>query len=68
MTIQNKFKIGDVVYINSDINQTPQTIIAITVYSDEYHTYKLNSKEDGADYRDYEISYEKNVLLKIENY
>jgi hypothetical protein len=55
MTIRNKYKIGDVVYINSDINQTPQTIIAITVYSDEYHTYKLNSKEECADYRDYEI-------------
>ena len=68
MTIKNKFNIGDVVYINSDINQTPQTIIAITVYSDGYYTYKLNSKDDCGDYREYEISYDKNVLLKIENY
>lgn len=68
MTIPNKFNIGDVVYINTDVDQTPHTIIAITVYSDNYHTYKLNSKDDCSDYRDYEISYEKNVVLKIENY
>jgi hypothetical protein len=68
MKVNNKYNIGDVVYIKSDTNQTPNIIIAITVYSDSYHTYKLNSKDNCSDYRDYEISDEKNLVLKIENY
>lgn len=68
MKINNKFNIGDTVYIKTDVNQTPNIIIAMTIYSDSYHTYKLNSMDNCSDYRDFEISPEKNLLLKIENY
>lgn len=68
MKLANKYNIGDTVYIKTDINQKPNIVIAITVYSDSYHTYKLNSTDSCSDYRDYEISHEKNLLLKIENY
>ena len=68
MKINNKYNIGDTVYIQTDINQKPNIIIAINVYSDDYHTYKLNSTDSCNDYRDYEILKEKNQLLKIESY
>ena len=68
MRVNNKYNIGDTVYIKTDINQKPNIIIAITVYSDNYHTYKLNSMDNCSDYRDYEIADEKDLALKIENY
>ena len=68
MKINNKYNIGDIVYIRTDIKQIPNIVIAITIYSDAYHTYKINSMDTCSDYRDYEISDEKNLALKIENY
>jgi hypothetical protein len=67
MKIDNKFNIGDIVYIKTDTNQKPNTIICINVYSDEYHTYKLNSPDNCSDYRDYEISKEEDLLTRIKN-
>ena len=68
MNVNNKYNIGDTVYVRTDVNQIPNIVIAITIYSDTYHTYKINSMDNCSDYRDYEISSEKNLLLKIENY
>jgi hypothetical protein len=68
MNINNKFNIGDMVYIKTDTEQRPNIIIAITIYSDEYITYKLNSNDTCSDYRDYEISNEMNKLTMIKNY
>lgn len=36
MKINNHFTIGDTVYIKTDVNQKPNIIIAINVYSDNY--------------------------------
>ena len=68
MNINNKFNIGDVVYIKTDTDQKPNIVIAITIYSEEYIIYKLNSNDTCSDYRGYEISNEKNKLIMIENY
>lgn len=68
MKINNKFNIGDVVYIKTDVEQKPNIIICINVYSNDYYTYKLNSPDDCSDYRDYEISKEENKLIKVKNY
>ena len=68
MKINNQFTIGDTVYIKTDVNQKPNIIIAINVYSDNYHTYKLNSMDSCSDYRDFEISNEEDISLKVKNY
>ena len=68
MKINNQFNIGDTVYIKTDVNQKPNIIIAINVYSDNYHTYKLNSMDNCSDYRDFEISNEEDKSLKVKNY
>ena len=68
MEINNKFNIGDTVYIKTDSSQMPNIIIAITTYSDTYITYKLSSKDNCGDYRDYEISHEENKVFKLINY
>lgn len=68
MKINNQFTIGDTVYIKTDVNQKPNIIIAINVYSDNYHTYKLNSMDNCSDYRDFEISNEEDISLKVKNY
>ena len=68
MKINNKYDIGDMVYVRTDVNQIPNIVIAITIYSDTYHTYKINSMDNCSDYRDYEISNEEDISLKVKNY
>jgi hypothetical protein len=68
MEINNRFNIGDVVYIKTDVEQKPNIIICIKVYSDDFYTYNLNSPTDSNDYRDYEISKEEDKLIKVSNY
>lgn len=68
MNIKTKYNIGDNVYIKTDKEQNPKIIISITVYTDDYYLYQLNSIDDCANYREFEISYEKDELLKLTNY
>jgi hypothetical protein len=68
MNIKTKYNIGDNVYIKTDREQNPKIIISITVYTNDYYLYQLNSIDDCANYREFEISYEKDELLKLTNY
>lgn len=66
MIIDNKFEIGDVVYLKTDTEQKPRIVYCIKVFKGEY-LYDLTSGTQTSSHYDFEISTEVNVLITTTN-
>lgn len=63
IVIDNKYEIGDIVYLKTDSDQFIRIVTSIRVYKNGDVTYGLGcGTEDSAHY-DFEISYDKNITL-----
>lgn len=64
MIIENKFEIGDIVYLTTDEDQKRRVVTAITVLPDNKLTYQISCGHFASDHYEFEISDEKNVLAE----
>lgn len=62
MVIENKFEIGQTVYLITDEDQKPRLVISIRVNKYDL-IYELNSGTIGSFHYDFEISEEKQLQL-----
>lgn len=67
MVIDNKFNIGDTVYLKTDKDQLPRIVFAIKVYRAEGFFYELASGTVTSVHCDFEVSTEPNVILTTTN-
>lgn len=66
MIIDNKFEIGDTVYLKTDRDQRPCIISAFKVCKSDI-LYFLCCATAETQHYDFEISCEKNILITTEN-
>lgn len=64
MLIDNKFNIGDIVYLKTDSEQQTRIIFCIEVYKNEI-VYKLCAGTVVSTHYEFEISAEKDVVNSI---
>ena len=65
MVIDNKFEIGDRVYLKTDNDQKERFVTRIMVAGNNGLLYELYSGSAGCWHYDFEISVEKDVLKTI---
>lgn len=65
MIINNKFNIGDIVYITTDVDQKPRMIYGIEVFAGGGLIYKIVNGTEISSHYDIELSDEVNVLVKM---
>ena len=63
MVIDNKFDIGQEVYLKTDTDQRMRIVSAIIVRPGNCYSYELACGTDSRWHYDFEISTEKNVLI-----
>lgn len=61
MVIDNKFELGDLVFLKTDIEQMPRLVTAIIVCPDSSFLYELVCGVHSSKHYDFEISLEKNL-------
>lgn len=64
MQITNKFEIGNIVYLVTDLEQLPRIVFGIHIYKGHIMYEVVHVNIVGLHY-DFEMSKEKNILLKI---
>ena len=64
MVINNKFNIGDTVYIKTDVEQSPGIITCIQVNPGDI-LYAVSRDSRNANFYDFELSYDKDILITI---
>lgn len=64
ITIDNKFKIGEIVYLKTDKEQLPRIIYGFIVTKSEC-LYKVCCGTATSEHYDYEISIEKDILMEL---
>jgi hypothetical protein len=67
MQINNKFQIGAIVYLKTDIEQLPRIIIGILIYPDNGLVYKCGQSTDDDWHYEIELSDTVDILLKTSN-
>jgi hypothetical protein len=67
MVIDNKFEIGQEVYLKTDIDQKLRIITAILVLPGNCYRYELSCGTDCRWFYEFEITSEKNVLMTTSN-
>ena len=65
MFINNKFNLGDIVYLKTDIDQRARIITAIKVRINDLIIYELSYTDVTTNHYEVEISSEKNILITI---
>lgn len=60
--INNKYEIGDIVYLKTDIEQVPRIVYCFIIYQNEI-IYKLCAGITMSEHYDFEISPEKSYAL-----
>lgn len=65
MVIENKFEIGQTVYLKTDIEQLQRIITAIKICGDNSMFYELSCGKECSDHYDFEISEEVNQEIKV---
>jgi len=65
MTIDVKYKIGDVVFLKTDVEQRPRMIYGYVVYATSL-LYKLTQADITSEHYEFEIASEINMLYKME--
>lgn len=63
MIIENKFNIGDVVYLKTDETQSERIITALVILPNVIRYAIMHGTSESTHY-DFELSYEKNFTLK----
>lgn len=66
MTINNKFNLGDYVYITTDVEQKKHIITEIKIQPGCL-IYQLSYKYESNFFHEIEISKEEDLLLKLKN-
>lgn len=64
ITIDNKFEIGDIVYLKTDTDQKQRLVYAFEVTNRDT-MYKVACGTDISTHYEFEISVEKNVLVDV---
>lgn len=64
IVVDNKFDIGDIVYLKTDKEQLPRVVFCILVFKNEV-IYKLCQGTLVSEHYDFEISLEKDVLIEL---
>ena len=62
--IDNKFSIGQTVYLKTDIEQLPRIVYKFIVYRDSI-LYAVTQGVNESEHYDFEISKNKNELIKL---
>ena len=62
MVIDNKFNISEIVYLRTDVDQSPRVVCSISVYPTEL-VYNLSCGTVQSGHYGFEISTEKNLLM-----
>ncbi len=65
MVIDNKFSIGECVYLKTDVEQNMRLVIEIAVMPGGLVWYKLCLGTEVTEHYDFEISAEVNELIKV---
>lgn len=66
MTIENKFKLKQVVYLKTDQDQKPRIVTSITIKPNDL-LYEVSCGSDASDHFDFEMSAEKDVMISTTN-
>lgn len=65
INIDNKYSIGDIVYLKTDREQLQRIVFSINITKLEL-TYRLACGSQISDHYDFEISINKDVLITVE--
>lgn len=65
MVIDNKFGLGDFVYLKTDDEQKVRMITQITIMVNCSLQYQVTCGHTATDHYDFEISAEENELIKV---
>jgi len=65
MFINNKFNLGDIVYLKTDIDQRARIVTGIKVRMNDLIIYELSYTDVTTNHYEVEISNEKNILITI---
>ena len=66
MKINNKFELRQVVYLKTDVDQSPRLVTSIRIDSTGL-IYQISCGTQTSDHFDFEISEIKNIVLTTEN-
>lgn len=66
MVIENKFEIKDTVYLVTDKDQNPGIVTSIKIFSGGELLYIISMGKAWSEHYDFELSYEKNILITTE--
>ena len=61
MIIENKFELGEILYLKTDVDQLCRICTAIIVCPDNSFLYELTCGTQASKHYDFEISQEKNL-------
>ena len=67
MVIDNKFRFGDVVYLNTDPDQRARIVSKLSILPTGIIVYELSHNTYTSQHCDFEISTEKDVLIITTN-
>ena len=65
--VHNKFSIGDVVYLKTDIEQYPRIVVSYEVFENDDLLYKICQGTGTSTHYEFEMSSEKNFIVKMNN-
>ena len=65
MVIDNKYEIGQIVYLATDKEQLPMMILSFEVFKDGEIMYKLGTGTTTTYHYDFEFSDKENELIKV---
>ena len=65
MVIDNKYEIGDIVYIVTDEDQKKRMVTSIVIYKAGEIVYKIVCGTNYSEHYDFELSDKKNILANV---
>lgn len=66
MTIDNKYNFGQIVYLNTDVEQKPRMVTGFVIRKDGF-LYYISSGETETSHYEYEMSSDKNILMTLDS-
>lgn len=61
LVLNPEFNIGDIVYIKTDIENSPSIVVGYKILPGEVIKYEVNNENYTTSFYDFEISLDKNV-------
>lgn len=65
MVIDNKFDIGQLVYLITDNEQKPRIITGVTIGPNSHVTYRVTNSTDETWHYEMELTDEENIEIKV---